>query len=77
MSRFDYVRYDTRAALAQADFKTAFENIERMIVDRLGVGRAQSLALTHLEETYMWLGKAIRDGQIARGGDSADQPERG
>jgi hypothetical protein len=77
MSRFDYVKYDTRAASHQADFKAEFESIEIMIVNRLGVGRAQSLALTALEETYMWIGKAIRDDQVARGGDSANQPERG
>lgn len=37
----------------------------------------KSLAITKLEECYMWIGKAIRDEQIARGGDNKHVPERG
>jgi len=78
-SRFDYVRYDAEASAAQAEFKTAFESVETLIESRLRISgeRAKALALTNLEQAYMWIGKAIRDGQIARGGDSADQPKRG
>ena len=74
--RFDYVKYDDKAAIAQAEFKGEMLKIEAMI-GGLGQSRAASLALTALEETYMWIGKAIRDGQIARQGDATDQPKRG
>jgi hypothetical protein len=74
--RFDYVKYDEAAQAKQAEFKSAFEALDAT-VDRLANGRAKSLAITKLEEAYMWIGKAIRDEQIARGGDSADRPERG
>jgi hypothetical protein len=79
LGRFDYVKYDEQATADQADFKTAFEAIETMIEKRLRIGgeRAKALALTNLEQAYMWIGKAIRDGQITRDGDAADQPERG
>lgn len=40
-------------------------------------GRAQSLAITKLEECYMWIGKGLRDKQVARGGSSEELKERG
>lgn len=75
--RFDYVKYDDAAAVTQATFKLLFENLADNANKILAKGRAQSLVLTKLEEAYMWVGKAIRDEQIARGGDQADQPKRG
>lgn len=74
--RFDYVRYDDQSTATQAEFKVTFEAVAAKI-ETLGAGRPKSLALTKLEEAYMWVGKAIRDDQIARGGDAADVPERG
>lgn len=75
MSRFDYVQYDAKAAEKQASCKTAAQRLEAEI-DALPHGRAKSLALTSLEETYMWIGKAIRDDQIARGAPAPLQEER-
>lgn len=76
MSRFDYVRYDEEAAAKQAKMKAAFENIEEA-GKSLAEGRAKALFLTHLEVAYMWVGKAIRDEQIARGGSAQEVKERG
>jgi len=73
--RFDYVKYDQHAADMQGRFKQAFLDMEGL-VGELGDGRAKSLVLTKLEEAYMWVGKAIRDDQIARGGDATDEPHR-
>lgn len=75
--RFDYVRYDDKAAQDQAAFKAHFQAIEYQVNQRLGQSRPASLVMTKLEEAYMWVGKAIRDAQVARQGDSADQPHRG
>jgi hypothetical protein len=75
MSRFDYVKYDEQAAVTQAHFKNIFESAEQFI-DRLKDGRAKSLAMTKLEEAYMWVGKAIRDEQIARNGSAELQEGR-
>jgi hypothetical protein len=65
MSRFGHVAYDERAQSTQKQFKDAFECMEAMM-DTLPEGRAKSLAYTKLEEAYMWVGKAIRDEQVAR-----------
>lgn len=65
MSRFDHVKYDDVAMAKQADAKDLFTEVETAI-NTLADGRSKSLALTSLEEAYMWVGKAIRDEQIAR-----------
>lgn len=73
--RFDYVKYDASAVSDQEMMKQVCVKLEEMIgaigreltLDRCGdTERSRSLALTKLEECYMWIGKAIRDDQIAR-----------
>ena len=66
--RFDYVKYDEQAQKTQDMFKHSVIGLEKDIVGSLADSRAQSLALTKLEEVYMWIGKAIRDDQIKRNG---------
>lgn len=73
--RFDYVAYDPPAVVKQAELKEGFTILARL-VERLGPSRAQSLALTKLEEAYMWVGKAIRDEQAARNGSAPLQEGR-
>ena len=74
MSRFDYVKYDGTAVNFQelakekvCDLETLIESI-RVNSPKAAqqAGRSVALALTSLEECYMWIGKAIRDEQIAR-----------
>jgi hypothetical protein len=74
--RFDYVRYDDVSAMNQQRAKDLMTQVELFITHDLGAGRPQSLALTHLEEVYMWIGKAIRDNQVARGVHVDDDPKR-
>lgn len=74
--RFSYVRYDAQATAKQEQFKAEFEKLERMAYAMLPDGRARSLFLTALEESYMWTGKAIRDEQIARNSQPQHVPER-
>lgn len=74
--RFDYVKYDETAAAEQAGFKELFSGLAGMVEDRLSPGRATSLALTKLEEAYMWVGKALRDECIARDDKVPDEPRR-
>ncbi|MCK5629791.1 MAG: hypothetical protein KAI26_04190 [Nanoarchaeota archaeon] len=76
MSRFDYIKYDERSIEDQKLAKEACVRLE-LLIGRLNKGRATSLAITNLEQCYMWIGKQIRDEQIARDGDSEDQPQRG
>jgi hypothetical protein len=74
-SRFDYVAYDDEAQKAQAQFKEIFIEVDRYI-DCLENGREKALAITKLEESYMWIGKAIRDEQIVRNIGTELQEER-
>lgn len=84
VGRFDYVKYDQGA---QEDQLQAKEKVSRLETFINGIGyaqgivsedcaRAKALALTKLEEVYMWIGKAIRDDQIARNGSAPPQEER-
>lgn len=65
MSRFDYVKYDDRSIVNQEVFKSMVTEIETHIETILSE-RPKALALTALEECYMWIGKGIRDDQIIR-----------
>lgn len=75
MNRFDYVKYDYQSQKLQDQLKNNMQTILRMMYV-LPEGRARSLAFTALEEAYMWMGKAIRDDQIARNGKAELQEER-
>jgi hypothetical protein len=73
--RFDYVKYDEKATKQMENYKSVCQSLETMIED-LKEGRAKSLALTYLEITYMWIGKALRDECIERNPEIANVPER-
>ena len=75
MSRFDYVAYDELSKELQAKAKDMFTLLADAIQE-LGPNRPTSLALTALEEAYMWVGKAIRDNQIERNGEANLEEER-
>jgi hypothetical protein len=75
MGRFDYVKYDEDAVEDSARFKNQCENLELDIglighsIDLDGkaqIARYRALALTALEEVFMWIGKALREDQIKR-----------
>lgn len=70
MSRFDYVKYDEQACALQEAFKNDVSVLEGRIDASLLSPRARALAITKLEECYMWIGKAIRDDQIERNGSA-------
>jgi hypothetical protein len=87
MSRFDYVQYDQEAQDQQKLIKEICKNVEHTL-DLIvppptentkpdsNAFRARALAITKLEEVYMWAGKAIRDQQIMRNGNAPLQEER-
>lgn len=74
--RFSYVKYDDVSVKKQEKLKELFEAVEVYVSNTLNDGRAKSLVLTHLEEAYMWTGKAIRDEQIAKNSQVDHIPER-
>jgi hypothetical protein len=75
-SRFDYVAYDDQAQIDQTCAKDQVAELETFINKRLISPRAKALALTKLEEVYMWIGKAVRDDQIQRNGSAPLQEQR-
>lgn len=83
MSRFDYVKYDATGFHFQQSAKDKIQEVETLILSiannstrfRQRKSRSVALAITALEECYMWIGKAIRDEQLARNG-VAPQEER-
>lgn len=75
-SRFDYVKYDAEAITHQDGFKGVCSDLEREIEAYVKCPRSKALALTKLEEVYMWIGKGIRNDQIARNGSAELQEGR-
>jgi hypothetical protein len=69
MNRFDYVAYDEISQIQQAMFKEKYEVLTSNI-EELNQDRAALLALTKLEESYMWVGKAIRNNQLDRNSET-------
>ena len=74
------VKYDEQAVAAQNEFKRRFEELEALAAKLNYAPRPVALVMTKLDEAYMWIGKAIRDDQIAReraaGVKTEEQPER-
>ena len=63
MNRFDYIEYTDKSQRLSDERKTvstAFENL----INEFPNSREKSLALTKLEECFMWCGKAIRNMQL-------------
>lgn len=65
--RFSHVKYDEKATKQREELLDLFKKVEQRI-SALPNSRYQKLALTSLEETWNWAGKAIRDDQIERTG---------
>lgn len=63
--RFNYVDYDAQSKGLNEVMKSAVESLA-MRIENMPVSRERQLALTALEECFMWVGKAIRDAQIQR-----------
>jgi hypothetical protein len=68
MSRFDPVDYDQEAIEESNKAKELCRDLDHFIEVHVKNGRPKSMALTKLEECYMWIEKAIRDDQISRQG---------
>lgn len=65
-SRFDYVKYDEKAGSKSKIFYDLYKAIDGVIEKSLKNSRPKALAQTALEESFMWIGKAIRDDQVER-----------
>ncbi len=73
MSRFDYVKYDEESQRHQSHALQLVDDLRAFIETNMKPGRASALAMTKLEECYMWIGKGLRDDQIARSDDTTEK----
>jgi hypothetical protein len=69
------IRYE-QATMVQINAKQRSEEMERLIESSIKCPRSKALAFTKLEECYAWIGKGIRNDQIARNGNAELQEER-
>lgn len=67
--------FDIREPIMFDEFKVMYSALADKL-DAMPHTRATSLALTKLEEAYMWIGKALRDDQIARNGSAELMEQR-
>lgn len=63
MSRFDFIEYTEKSQALSNERKEVSQRYEELI-NELPNSREKSLALTKLEECFMWVGKAIRNMQV-------------
>jgi hypothetical protein len=66
MSRFESIKFD-KSHLKLAEKAAALSIEVERFISELHKGRSSAMAITHLEECHVWMGKAIRDDQIIRG----------
>lgn len=76
LNRFDYVKYDELSEHKQEAIKKLFIGLCEVIEVCLEPGREKALVFTKLEEAYMWIGKSLRNSQVARNGTFTLQEER-
>lgn len=77
--RFDYVKYDENATKVSEVFKVMYSSVDDLINElevTPSAGREKALAITKLEESFMWVGKMLRNNQIAVNGNAEHLPER-
>ena len=63
--KYDYIEWDEQSKYLQQAIKKEFKYIEFML-NNLNLSRELSLSRSKLEESFMWIGKAIRSDQIER-----------
>lgn len=60
---FSYIKYNEESQAVSEKAKALAESMERLI-GTLGASDEAKTALVNLEQTYMWIGKAIKKRQI-------------
>ncbi len=66
MSAFDYERLDDESMQIVSDMRNLCQDLAELIEASTKMGRERALALTKLEEAFMWMGKAVRNDYLAR-----------
>lgn len=79
MTKFDHEVFDEVSQDHAKTLKILTENLDGAIrgIHQGGQTRYTSLALTSLEEMFMWTGKAIREAQMMRQNAADGKTEEG
>lgn len=75
-NRFNYVKYDLESNEASHHFQSMVMNLEVHLEAVLKPSRERALAVTKLEECYMWIGKAIKIDQESREIENNEKGDR-
>ena len=54
-----FIEVDEETKATMQGFRDIYETVEKAIKDKVPASRGQALALTNLEQSAMWLNKAI------------------
>ncbi len=66
MSRFDYVKLDDDSTQLLSDLRNLCVDLEALLMSGTTHSREYALAMTNLEQAFMWMGKAVRNDYLAR-----------
>jgi hypothetical protein len=66
MSRFDSVVYDDNAKAQHEFLKQKFEELENAIINNLTFNDFSSQAMSYLEKSFLYIGKALAKEQLNR-----------
>ena len=68
MSRFKPIKFDDESKRKQDILLEEFQELERTVTKLMDESNAVDLSLRKLEESFMWLLKAVKHEQILRQG---------
>lgn len=66
MSKLEYVKYDENSLELSDSFKKKYDSLIEFVEDNLESFEEKKLVIIRLEESFMWVGKCIRNAQINR-----------
>lgn len=69
---FEYVEFDAETQAKQNAVREAYAAAEAAVLANLGYTAECELAHARLQESYMWVGKALRAEQLERQETSSD-----
>lgn len=67
MGKFDSIQFDNHSQAVSETIKQRYKPLFDLIETSLQPSRERSLVLTKLEESFMWVNKALKEEQLKRG----------
>lgn len=64
--RFTSVKFNESNLKLHRAFQFYFADLEEQIMLNIPAGQSQALAITKLQEAFMWVGRAMADAQLTK-----------